>query len=377
MTQEWKRPGDEPPGDGKQEAAASEPADPGSTSSESSEVTAEGTPAEPAPSPAEDPATSEPVSTGVSETPAASAAPEEVTAAQAASAESTADSESAPEASDELPAEATETPGAEELQPVAVAVAPAAAPRRSGAPWLLVVAAALIPAALVGVIVFLATGSSGTADTNNAAGIVDGLIRLGPSGQTSTTSYKDELPPEFSADFPIYDGADVVVSIAIAGQGGTSYFIILSSDDSASDVFAYYMEALDTEPWQVEVGRASDEFTGLRFFRPDNINISGDITLHQSDLDGRTAVYLSYDDLSQAITPGLDRPQFVLGTTKPLPPGFPSNVPIYGADSGTVVRDTYFERGQGGQAFIVTFLTPDSQDDVIDFYTEEFRDRGR
>jgi hypothetical protein len=41
-----------------------------------------------------------------------------------------------------------------------------------------------------------------------------------------------------------------------------------------------------------------------------------------------------------------------------------------------VVTDTYFERGQGGRNFIVTYLTKDSQGDVLSFYRDEFGKRG-
>lgn len=335
MTQDWNKPGSEPPADGNDAPASSdEPLTPEETAP--SEVD----PAEPATAAADDIVLPD----FVERTPE----PEQ----------------------DTTPPEAAPVTEQESVTPVAVAPSMQA---KRGAPWLLVFAAALIPAALVGAIVFFVARGDG--DSNNAAGIVDGLIRLGPSDQATITSYKDELPPEFSSEFPIYDDADVVVSIAIAGAGGTSYFIVLSADDTPENVYAYYAEALDTEPWQLGVGRSSDAFTGMQFFRPDNINVSGDITLHQSDLDGRTSIYLSYEDIAQAITPGLDRPSFALGATKPLPPGFPSDLPIYNSDD-SVVMDTYFERSPGGQAFVVVFLTRDSEDEVINFYTDEFRNRG-
>jgi hypothetical protein len=149
----------------------------------------------------------------------------------------------------------------------------------------------------------------------------------------------------------------------------------MSTPDSASDVFSFYSDALDVDPWQVEIGRSSEEFTGLRFLRPDNIDITGDVSLHRSDLGEQTVIYLSYSDVSQAILPGGDTP-FTLGPTRPLPIGFPEDIPIYQGSEASVILDTYFERGQGGQAFIVTFLTRDTQDDVIEFYRDEFEARG-
>jgi hypothetical protein len=174
----------------------------------------------------------------------------------------------------------------------------------------------------------------------------------------------------------MYEDAEVVVSIAIASEEGTGYLIVLSSPDPADEVYAFYNDALDVDPWQVEVGRASDEFTGLRFLRPDNIDVSGDVSLHQSQLDDRTVIYLSYSDISQALVPGGASDPFAVGGTRPLPVGFPEDIPIYEGAEPTVILDTYFERGQGGRAFIVTFLTKDSQDAVIEYYRQEFEGRG-
>jgi hypothetical protein len=163
--------------------------------------------------------------------------------------------------------------------------------------------------------------------------------------------------------------------VAIASEQGTGYLIVMSTADPASEVFSFYSDALDQDPWQVEIGRASAEFTGLRFLRPDNIDVSGDVSLHRSDLSEETVIYLSYSDISQAILPGGES-AFTLGPTRPLPLGFPEDIPIYAGAEESVILDTYFERGQGGRAFIVTFLTQDSQDAVIEFYRDEFESRG-
>ena len=310
--------------------------------------------------------------------------------------------EPAPDSTPETPAESapeTQTPAAtapEATQPpvpepVAVATTsePASAPpetsggappaggkQRSGIPGWLLVIAAIVPAVIVGIAVFFVAGGSEEEDPAGAAGIVDGLMRLGQSDQSNISSYAGVLPPDFAADFPIYMGAEVVVSIAIGSEQGTGYLIVMSTPDPAGDVFTFYSDALDEEPWQVEIGRSSDEFTGLRFLRPDNIDVSGDVSLHRSDLGSRTVIYLSYSDISQAILPGGDTTPFAIGATRPLPIGFPEDIPIYEGTEASVVLDTYFERGQGGQAFIVTFLTTDSEDTVIEFYRDEFEGRG-
>lgn len=291
------------------------------------------------------------------------------------------------EAAAPTPEPAAETPVAEPVTPVSpapeaktvVMAAPPAPPpaKRSGVPaWLLVVAA-IVPALIVGLVVFFVAGSSSEEDDSTAAaGVIDGLMRLGQPNQSNITSYAGTLPPEFGTDFPIYTGAQIVVSIAMASQQGTGYLIVLSTPDDAGEVFAFYNDALDQDPWQVEIGRSSREFTGLRFLRVDNIDVSGDVSLHRSSLDEQTVIYLSYTDISQAILPGGATNPFTAGMTRALPAGFPEDVPIYAGTEDSIVLDTYFERGQGGRAFIVTFLTTDSQRDVIEYYREEFEGRG-
>ncbi|HEX5368839.1 MAG TPA: hypothetical protein VFY10_05420 [Dehalococcoidia bacterium] len=245
-------------------------------------------------------------------------------------------------------------------------------------PWVPFLLIAVIPAAIVGIIVFVLAGNGGSnSSSGGAAGIVDGLIRLGPSDQGTVTSFKDQLPPGFSTDFPVYSGAQVVVSESIGSAQGTSFFIVLSTPDAASKVYDYYLNALDKDPWQVEIGRSSSDFTGLRFSRPDNADVTGDITLYQSKLDNKTAVFLSYQDVSQSGTPVASTQPFVPGVSRPLPAGFPNDVPIFAGSSGpSTVIDTYFERQPGGQAFVVSFVTKDSTDDIIAYYRKQFGDKG-
>ncbi len=171
---------------------------------------------------------------------------------------------------------------------------------------------------------------------------------------------------------PVYEGADPVVSFAIVTPGGTNYFIVLTTEDSPDEVFSFFRAELDADPWQVEVGQTGTLITGIQFTRPDNADVSGVVTVHRSDLDDITSILFTYEDLSAALTPGTGPTSPLIGQSRPLPPGFPETVPIYGVDAGTIVIDSGFQRGQGGQLFAVTFLTLDTQDDVIDYYRGEF-----
>ena len=109
--------------------------------------------------------------------------------------------------------------------------------KRSGVPvWLLVIAA-IVPAVIVGIAVYFATSGGSDEDPTAAAGVVDGLMRLGQSDQSNISSYAGELPPDFSTEFPMYSGAKIVVSIAIASDQGTGYLIVMSTPDSDQRCF--------------------------------------------------------------------------------------------------------------------------------------------
>jgi len=236
---------------------------------------------------------------------------------------------------------------------------------------------AVVPALVVGILVYVFAGDSGGGGGGgNAAGIVEGLLRLTPDSNTQVDAYRGELPPDLPADIPLYGDADPVVSFAIITPSGTNYFVVLTTKDPANDVFSFFREQLDNDPWQVEIGQTGSQITGIQFTRPDNADVSGVITVHHSDLDDVTSILLTYEDLSAALTPGTGPTLPLLGQSRPLPPGFPESVPIYEADAETVVIDSYFQRGQGGQLFAVTFLTQDSQDDIIAYYRGEFEARN-
>jgi hypothetical protein len=239
----------------------------------------------------------------------------------------------------------------------------------SWAPYLLV---AVIPALIVGALVYFLAGKDDGGD-GSAVGILDGFIRLGPSSDDAVFTYEGQMPPNFPGDFPTYAGARPVVSFAIGGDEGTSYFAVLGTSATPDQVYNFYLEALDKEPYQVEIARSGDDFTGMRFARPDNPDVSGDVTIHRSEIDNRTAIYLSYQDLGEQ-TQANDRP-FVAGESRKLPPGFPSDIPVY-ESSESVVVDTYIQKGAGASTYIITFLTKDSQVDVLDFYRQDFQKRG-
>lgn len=269
----------------------------------------------------------------------------------------------------------TQESAAEAGEPPADSTPPA--PQASGLPpWLPYFLIAVVPAIVVGLLVYALAGGDGGGGSNSAAAVFDGYLRRSPAASESLASYPGEAPPDFPGDFPIIKGAKIVTSFVIGSQQGRTYFLIMNASTSEKEAYEYYLQRLDEEPWQIEFARASDEVTVLGFSRPDNADVQGDISMYHSDLDNKTTLYMTYQDVAKKGNPSADEP-FVLSRSRALPPDFPNDIPIYGGkQSESVVTDSYFERNAGSRNFYVSFLTKDSQDDVLGFYRSEFEKRG-
>ncbi len=237
--------------------------------------------------------------------------------------------------------------------------------------WLPYFLLAVVPAVVVGVLVFVFTGSSSNGG-GNAVAILEMFYAPPEDSNTSVDSFKGVLPPDFPAEFPLFGNSEPVASFVVATPRGKTFTAVLTSSATAREIFAFYSDELDAEPWQVEAGQTGSQVTGIRFARPDDPDVSGVVIVSHSELDNRTVIQIVYEDLAGALTAGTGPTVPLLGESRPLPLGFPETVPIYGVNDETIVIDSGFQRGQGGQLFAVTFLTLDSPDDVIDFYRGEF-----
>lgn len=241
--------------------------------------------------------------------------------------------------------------------------------------WLPYLLIAVVPAVIVGILVYVFAGGNGGGN-GNAAGILEAFLAPAEDSNTRVVSYEGSMPDDFPAEFPLFGGADAVVSFAVTTPNGTTYRAIMTSSAPADEVFSYYRDALDSDPWQVEIGQIGAQVTGVQFTRPDDANVSGVVIVNESGIDDQTVIQVVYENLSESLTPGTGPSVPALGQSRPLPPGLPEEVPIYGQDADTIVIDSGFQRGAGGQVFAVSFLTPDSPDDVIDFYRDELESVG-
>lgn len=259
------------------------------------------------------------------------------------------------------------------VPPVQAAPAASSGGNSGGLPLLPLAAAALIPAVIVGLLVFFIAGGSDSGGGSCGA-TLDGFVRLSLDQGDEIESTCD-LPDGFPDDLPVYSGAELDGGFAIKSDQGTTFIVAYSTSADKSEVYDYFLDRMDEDPWQIELSREADDFTGMQFSRPDSADIQGSITISHSDLDDRTSIFIFLLDASQTSL-GSQESKPIPTTSHALPPDFPKDVPIFKGKADSIVTETYFQRDAGRNAFLISFLTKDADVDVINFYTQEFQKRG-
>ena len=214
--------------------------------------------------------------------------------------------------------------------------------------------------------------ADGDGDNERVAGIVSRILALGQPAGASVQHFAGRLPDDMPVELPPYPGSDLMASLRHVVGDDVVYFIVLDTGDSPDEVLQYYEEVFSDDPWQVEATSSTEELTALQFSKVDDANISGAVAVNQSlEGDGWSSIFISLEVISGA---GEEEEEpFQLGASRPLPRDFPSDIPIY---EGSTVIGTAYVTSPGNQDFLITFLSRDSQDEVIEYYREEFEARG-
>ncbi len=242
----------------------------------------------------------------------------------------------------------------------------------------------LLTLGLVVVLVFAAgcSGGDSTSDERIAGVIHNLLLAAGTEGSETLESFPGRLPDDIPAEPPLYPGAELLVSnrqpapftdFDAASEGLPQpllYFIVLDTEDSRSDVFAFYGEALDQEPWQVQSTFSTEQLDTIQFVNTEDLDIGGVVSIARGDQGGRTGVLISLQDAGAFLD---EEPEFKVPRGLSLPSTFPPAIPLF---EDAIITGTAFFREPGLQSFLVVFLTTASQDDVLDFYRETFQDNG-
>ncbi len=235
----------------------------------------------------------------------------------------------------------------------------------------------------------LAVACGGAEDSERAGDIIHRLFVAALTQDPGRLEgFSGKLPPDLTErmDVPLYPDADLIVSfrepVAVgdqdvepeADQEGTPepvlYLILLDTGDDRDRVFRVYEKLLDQDPWQLVDSYSTQEVDTLSFSKVDDADISGAVSIAHGGKDGRTTIFISLQDAGAL---SVEEPEFELGESLLVPRHFPADVPEY---DGATVTDTAFSRAPANESFLLIFLTPDAQNQVIDFYREAFEDNG-
>ena len=239
-----------------------------------------------------------------------------------------------------------------------------------------------LPVALLTALVLVVAGCSGDDDSRTAGVIPRLLLAAATDGSGTLESFVGRLPDGLPVEPPRYPDAGLIMSSrqpapftdTAAGPEQnvpqpTLYLIVFDTADDREDVFAFYEEALDTDPWQLESTFSTGELDTLEFSKVDDADIAGAVSIASGGADERTSILISLQDAGAFRE---EAPPFEPGASLPVPKEFPDDVPLY---AGATITSTAFFRESGNESFLVVFLTTDSQDEIVQFYRDQFHER--
>ena len=227
-----------------------------------------------------------------------------------------------------------------------------------------------LPAAVAAAVLALALGACGGGGGDDQTGrIVERLLTSGQQEEATVGTFVGEMPADLPWELPRYPGSELLASFVVKQQAQSTYFIMLDSDDSSDQILQFYEGAFDEDPWQVEGVISSPDAMALQFSKVDDANVTGGLGV-DGLAQGGNSIVVSIEKVEEA---SQTEEPFELGDSRPLPSGFPSEVPVY---PDSTVTDTTWLRSPGGMDFLVAFLTTSAQEDVVGFYRQEFTGLG-
>lgn len=226
--------------------------------------------------------------------------------------------------------------------------------------------------------------SDGGSDAETAS-LIHRLLQASSSDQGGDLeTFVGELPDSLPVEPPLYPDADLIVS---SRQPATTqvtptpnasgdisqpllYLIVLDTGDSRGDVFSFYEEALEEDPWQLESTFSSEDVDTLEFSNVSDADLTGIVTIARGGEDNRTSILISMQDAGafREELPPYEQPEDV-----PVPAQWPEDVPVY--EDG-IVTASAFVKEPANESFLLTFLTEDTAERVVDFYRTEFQEMG-
>ena len=219
----------------------------------------------------------------------------------------------------------------------------------------------------------LVTGSAcGGGSDENARKAIERLMEIGQNPGIATKVTFGGMPEGLPDGLPMYPGSTLMASTVTTGGTQTGYGVLRDTGDPLDKVFQYYEQGLDKDPWLITVSSSPQDVAEIQFTSANDPNLAGAVIIQPAaSIEGHLTVFLSIETVSTQ--PTSTQKPFELGPSKPLPPGLPTQVPIY---PDVTVTDTAWARSTGLLQWQVIFVVQKPPQDVIDFYRTELTGGG-
>ncbi len=286
-----------------------------------------------------------------------------------------------PEHETPQPAEGAAVPDPGETAPVPADDAPSMAidgedwqdaPERAGrgTPWPVLLALAVVPAVIVGLAVwFFAPGGSSSGRSGQDVASVLNAFSAQPN--TTTRRFEGQLPPGFPAGVPRYPGAHIVSSLLQIRGADAAYLVVYDTGAAQDTVAKYYQDKLNADPWQLQGGQSDTNGALHQFSDIKDPSLSGLVLISSSVGGNVTTILESVTVIGGAKAAGTQA--YAPGPSKALPAGFPAGIQPY---PGSITTSAAYRKQPQGSSYIVTFVTKDAADKVLDYYRKQLAANG-
>ncbi len=221
------------------------------------------------------------------------------------------------------------------------------------------------------------TGIGEGGGNSTAEAVIEKVLQTGSNTGADVTLRK--LPKDLPTDAPRYPNGKLLAGVRTISQEGLGFILLYQTKESPSKAMEYFERALDTSKWQIAGLTRSEEGSSLQYVRSDG-TVSGSITIARFGREGGGDerpwdIAVSYFNASLGeAAPSLDDAPFDLTNSFIVPAGYPNDrVPVY--SGATIIGSSFFEQ-QSGTIYLLLLVTPDSQEDVIDFYSQRLARAG-
>ncbi len=216
----------------------------------------------------------------------------------------------------------------------------------------------------------LAVSGCGGSSDDKAVAAMEKFLEVGQSPGTTNQILLDKLPPGLPEGLPEYPGSNLIGSTVTTSSAGKVLGVLRETADPVDQVYAFYEQAFSTAPWRVQVSTFPGTAAGVQFTNINDTGVSGAVVIQPSTgEDGTSVIFLSIQSTSGSST----AEPFELQPSKPLPMGWPEQIPVY---SGATVTDTGWGQTGSSIEWQITFLAQVAAQEVIDFYKTELTKAG-